>query len=131
MMAEETLGDDTNGMGATHHPCAEPVWRLPVHGVRCRTLSLCHSLLLRALGCTCLTCVTGASLALYALEEPHLAKKSPFARAGPSRREMLILRRALRYHWRRSIPRLIFWSLPLRTTVCEVMRRKTSKRLIS
>jgi hypothetical protein len=27
---------------------------------------------------------TAASLALCALEQPHLAKKSPFARAGPT-----------------------------------------------
>src|SRR5882724_2538655 len=67
-----------------HHPCAEPVWRLPGHGARCRILSLRPSLLLRALGGAFLTRTTAASLALCAIEQPHLAKKSPFARAGPT-----------------------------------------------
>src|SRR6266850_2859198 len=86
IMAKQTLGNDSNAVGDTHHPCVEPVWRLPVHGARCRTLSLRPSLLLRALEGAFLTRTTAASLALCAIEQPHLAKKSPFARAGPYRR---------------------------------------------
>jgi hypothetical protein len=83
-MAKETLGNDSNGVGDMHHPCAEPVWRLPVHGARGRTLSLRPSLLLSALGGAFLTRTTAASPALCAVEQPQLAKKSLFAKAGPT-----------------------------------------------
>jgi hypothetical protein len=84
MMAKETLGNDSNGVGDTPQPCAEPVWRLPVHGARGRTLSRHPSRLLRALGGAFLPRTTAASLARCAIEQPHVAKKSPFARAGPN-----------------------------------------------
>jgi hypothetical protein len=49
-----------------------------------RTLSLPPSRLIRALGGAFLTRTTAASLALCAIEQPHVAQKSPFARAGPN-----------------------------------------------
>ena len=55
-----------------------------MHGARCRILSLRPSLLLRALEGIFLTRTTAAYLALCAIEQSHLAKKSPFARAGPT-----------------------------------------------
>src|SRR5215475_305762 len=84
MMAKETLGHDSNGVGATHHPCAAPVWRLPVGGARCRTPSRCPSRLLSTLGGALLTRTTATSLVFCAREPPHVAKKSPFPRARPS-----------------------------------------------
>jgi hypothetical protein len=61
MVAKSTLSNDSNGVNDTHHPCAEPVWRLPVYGARCRTLSLRPSRPLRALGGAFLTCTTAGS----------------------------------------------------------------------
>jgi hypothetical protein len=75
--------DATCWGGDPPHPCAEPVWRLPVHGARCRTLARCPSRRLSALGSAWLTRMTAVSLARCAREPPHSAKQSPCARAGP------------------------------------------------
>jgi hypothetical protein len=86
MTVQSTRGNDANGVSDTHHPCAEPVSHFPMGAVRYRTLSLRPSQLLSALGGAWLTRTTAAPLALCALELPHLAKQSPFAKARSSRR---------------------------------------------